>query len=86
MPGNVVTHQQLLKEVWGRPHVEDTHYLRIFVRKLRHKIETDPNRPRNLLLERRQFGEIVSMLVARRARETGKIHLRFGIGCPPLAS
>jgi len=49
--GNVVTHQQLLKDVWGRPHVNDTHYLRIFVRKLRRKIETDPNRPRILLTE-----------------------------------
>ena len=49
--GHVVTHQQLLSEVWGRPHVNDTHYLRIFVRKLRRKIETDPNRPRILLTE-----------------------------------
>jgi two-component system KDP operon response regulator KdpE len=49
--GNVVTHQQLLKDVWGQPHLEDTHYLRIFVRKLRRKIETDPNRPRILLTE-----------------------------------
>jgi two-component system KDP operon response regulator KdpE len=49
--GSVVTHQHLLKEVWGQPHVEDTHYLRIFVRKLRQKIEADPNRPRILLTE-----------------------------------
>ena len=49
--GNVVTHQQLLREIWGQPHVNDTHYLRIFVRKLRRKIETDPNRPRILLTE-----------------------------------
>ena len=49
--GNVVTHQQLLKEIWGQPHVNDTHYLRIFVRKLRRKIEVDPNRPRILLTE-----------------------------------
>jgi two-component system KDP operon response regulator KdpE len=49
--GNVVTHQHLLKEVWGRPHMHDTHYLRIFVRKLRQKIEADPNRPRILLTE-----------------------------------
>jgi two-component system KDP operon response regulator KdpE len=49
--GSVVTHQHLLKEVWGQPHVQDTHYLRIFVRKLRQKIETDPNRPRILLTE-----------------------------------
>jgi two-component system KDP operon response regulator KdpE len=49
--GNVVTHQHLLAEVWGKPHMQDTHYLRIFVRKLRQKIETDPNRPRILLTE-----------------------------------
>jgi two-component system, OmpR family, KDP operon response regulator KdpE len=49
--GNVVTHQQLLKEVWGQQHLNDTHYLRIFVRKLRQKIETDPNRPRILVTE-----------------------------------
>jgi two-component system KDP operon response regulator KdpE len=43
--GNVVTHQHLLREVWGVKHLEDAHYLRIFVRKLRHKIERDPTRP-----------------------------------------
>jgi two-component system KDP operon response regulator KdpE len=49
--GNVVTHQFLLKEVWGSPHLHDTHYLRIFVRKLRQKIEEDPTQPRILLTE-----------------------------------
>jgi two-component system KDP operon response regulator KdpE len=49
--GNVVTHQYLLKEVWGSPHVHDTHYLRIFVRKLRQKVEDDPTQPRILLTE-----------------------------------
>ncbi len=49
--GNVVTHQFLLKEVWGSPHLHDTHYLRIFVRKLRQKIEDDPTQPRILLTE-----------------------------------
>jgi two-component system KDP operon response regulator KdpE len=49
--GNVVTHQHLLKEVWGTIHVNDTHYLRIFVRKLRQKIEPDPNDPRILITE-----------------------------------
>jgi two-component system KDP operon response regulator KdpE len=49
--GNVVTHQFLLREVWGNEHVEDTHYLRIFVRKLRRKIEADPTQPRILLTE-----------------------------------
>jgi two-component system KDP operon response regulator KdpE len=49
--GNVVTHQQLLKEVWGTTHVQDTHYLRIFVRKLRQKIEPQPDSPRILVTE-----------------------------------
>jgi two-component system KDP operon response regulator KdpE len=49
--GNVVTHQQLLKDVWGGSHRHDTHYLRIFVRKLRGKIEEHPTRPKLLLTE-----------------------------------
>ena len=49
--GNVVTHQFLLKEIWGSPHLQDTHYLRIFMRKLRQKIEADPTQPRTLLTE-----------------------------------
>jgi two-component system KDP operon response regulator KdpE len=49
--GKVVTHQNLLTEVWGQSHLHDTHYLRIFVRKLRRKIEADPTRPRILLTE-----------------------------------
>ena len=50
-PGNVITHQFLLKEIWGSPHMHDTHYLRIFMRKLRQKIEADPTQPRMLLTE-----------------------------------
>jgi two-component system, OmpR family, KDP operon response regulator KdpE len=49
--GNVVTHQFLLKEIWGSPHLHDTHYLRIFMRKLRQKIEEDPTQPTILLTE-----------------------------------
>ncbi|HEX5508554.1 MAG TPA: response regulator transcription factor [Pseudolabrys sp.] len=49
--GNVVTHQHLLKEVWGSVHVNDTHYLRIFMRKLRQKIEPKPDSPRILVTE-----------------------------------
>ena len=49
--GKVVTRQQIMKEVWGSPHLNDTHYLRIIVRKLRKKIEIDPARPRILLTE-----------------------------------
>lgn len=49
--GKVMTHRQLLREVWGAAHVESPHYLRIYMRALRHKIETDPARPRYLLTE-----------------------------------
>jgi two-component system KDP operon response regulator KdpE len=49
--GNVVTHQHLLKEVWGVLHVDDAHYLRIFIRKVRKKIEEDPTQPKILITE-----------------------------------
>jgi two-component system, OmpR family, KDP operon response regulator KdpE len=47
----VVTHRQLLAEVWGPTHVADTHYLRIYMKQLRDKLETDPVRPRHLRTE-----------------------------------
>jgi two-component system KDP operon response regulator KdpE len=74
--GNVVTHQYLLKEVWGTIHVHDTHYLRIFMRKLRQKIEPDPNTPCILLTELgvgyrlAQDGESASWAGAARRAET----------------
>ncbi len=49
--GKVLTHRQLLREVWGAAHVESPHYLRIYMRSLRQKIEDDPARPRHLLTE-----------------------------------
>jgi len=49
--GKVLTHRFLLKEVWGPPYVDQTHYLRIFMANLRRKIEADPARPRYLLTE-----------------------------------
>jgi two-component system KDP operon response regulator KdpE len=49
--GNVVTHQHLLKEVWGSVHIHNTHYLRIFMRKLRQKIEPRPDSPKILVTE-----------------------------------
>ena len=49
--GMVVTHRQLLAEVWGPTHVEHTHYLRIYMKQLREKLEADPMRPRHLLTE-----------------------------------
>jgi two-component system KDP operon response regulator KdpE len=49
--GLVVTHDQLLKEIWTGNQSENIQYLRILVRKLRQKIETDPNDPRLLVTE-----------------------------------
>ena len=49
--GMVVTHKQLLQEVWGPTHMEDTHYLRVYMKQLREKLEPDPVRPRYLLTE-----------------------------------
>ncbi len=49
--GKVLTHRQLLREVWGPNHVEDPHYLRVFMASLRRKVERDPAQPRYLLTE-----------------------------------
>ena len=49
--GKVLTHRQLLREVWGAAHVESPQYLRIYMRTLRRKIEIDPARPKLLLTE-----------------------------------
>ena len=49
--GRVVTSQQLLREVWGPGHAEQGHYLRIYVRQLRQKLEAEPARPAHLLTE-----------------------------------
>jgi two-component system KDP operon response regulator KdpE len=49
--GLVVTHRQLLREVWGPSHVEHTHYLRIYMKQLREKLEADPVRPKHLVTE-----------------------------------
>jgi len=49
--GKVLTHRHLLKEVWGPAYVEHSHYLRIYMGQLRHKLEQDPARPRYLLTE-----------------------------------
>jgi two-component system KDP operon response regulator KdpE len=51
--GRVVTHRQLLKEVWGPSYIEHTQYLRVFMGQLRHKLEPDPARPKYLINEPR---------------------------------
>ena len=50
-PGKVLTHRQLLADVWGAEHVDQLHYLRIYMGHLRSKIEADPAEPRYLLTE-----------------------------------
>jgi two-component system, OmpR family, KDP operon response regulator KdpE len=49
--GRVITHRQLLSEVWGRNSGEQTHYLRVYMGQLRHKLEDNPSRPRFLTTE-----------------------------------
>jgi two-component system KDP operon response regulator KdpE len=49
--GRVVTHRQLLADVWGPEFTEHTHYLRLYMGQLRAKIERDPAEPRHLLTE-----------------------------------
>jgi len=49
--GRVMTHRQLLKEVWGPGSGDETHYLRVYMNQLRQKIERDPARPQYLLTE-----------------------------------
>jgi two-component system, OmpR family, KDP operon response regulator KdpE len=50
-PGRLVSQRHLLQEVWGPTYVEQTHYLRQYVKALRHKLEDDPTRPRHLITE-----------------------------------
>ena len=49
--GKVLTHRQLLREVWGAGQGENSHYLRIYVGHLRQKLEADAARPRHILTE-----------------------------------
>ena len=50
-PGRVITQQQLLKDIWGPTHVEDSHYLRIVVAHVRQKLGDDPTAPRFIVTE-----------------------------------
>jgi two-component system KDP operon response regulator KdpE len=49
--GRVVTHQQMLREVWGPAHVQDTQYLRVYIGQLRDKLEPQPEAPRYIVTE-----------------------------------
>jgi len=49
--GRVLTHEHLLRQVWGPGYTQQHHYLRVYMAQLRHKLEQDPSRPRYLLTE-----------------------------------
>lgn len=49
--GKVITHKQLLKEVWGPAYANQAHYVRVYMGMLRHKLEEDPSRPRFFINE-----------------------------------
>jgi two-component system KDP operon response regulator KdpE len=49
--GKVLTHRQLLRQVWGPAHADEVQYLRVYIRGLRQKLEDDPTRPKHILTE-----------------------------------
>jgi two-component system, OmpR family, KDP operon response regulator KdpE len=49
--GKVLTHQYLLREIWGPGYINQSQYLRVFIAQLRKKVETDANRPEHILTE-----------------------------------
>jgi two-component system, OmpR family, KDP operon response regulator KdpE len=49
--GKLLTQRQILKEIWGISAIEHTHYLRIYIGQLRHKLEKDPSRPKMIITE-----------------------------------
>jgi two-component system KDP operon response regulator KdpE len=49
--GKVMTHRELLREVWGPSHADSSQYLRVYMGHLRHKLEADPAQPAYLLTE-----------------------------------
>ncbi|MDE3184746.1 MAG: response regulator [Bacteroidota bacterium] len=49
--GKVLTHQYLLKQVWGPSYINESQYLRVFIAQLRKKIEDDPNKPLHIITQ-----------------------------------
>jgi two-component system KDP operon response regulator KdpE len=49
--GKVLTHRQLLRDIWGPSHAEDSHYVRVYMGHLRRKIENDASQPRHIVTE-----------------------------------
>jgi two-component system, OmpR family, KDP operon response regulator KdpE len=50
-PGKLVSHRQLLQEVWGPGYESETNYLRVYMAQLRRKLEMNPSRPEHLITE-----------------------------------
>lgn len=72
-PGKVLTHQTLMSRVWGAEYVDSRHYLRVYIRYLREKLEDDPNRPQLVLSE---WGVGYRLHVAGAAASaTGPLHV-----------
>jgi two-component system, OmpR family, KDP operon response regulator KdpE len=72
--GKMLTHREILKEVWGDAHAQDTQYLRVFVGQIREKIEINPQKPTQIITEpgigyRMEIAEIASL------HEQGKLRL-----------
>ena len=67
--GKVLTHRQLLMEVWGPGYSERAHYLRIYMAQLRQKLEEEPSQPQHLLTEL-QVGYRLSGLEAAETRHS----------------
>lgn len=66
--GKVLTHRQILREVWGPSHTEDGHYVRVYMGHLRQKLEDDPAQPKHILTE-----TAVGYRLVERARAQGPI-------------
>ena len=67
--GKVLTHRQLLREVWGPAQADEVQYLRVFIRGLRQKLEPDPTRPTHILTEtRRRLSPAAAPRAARLSR------------------
>nr|BFE90297.1 hypothetical protein GCM10020185_08330 [Pseudomonas brassicacearum subsp. brassicacearum] len=94
-PGRVITQQQLLKDIWGPTHTEDSHYLRIVVGHLRQKLADDPTRPRFIVTEagggvsvvggRVGFSLVLSGLPPSRASSLPQGSLQINVGASLLA-
>lgn len=50
-PGKVLTHKQIMREIWGPGMESETNYLRVYIAAIRKKIESDPSRPKILVTE-----------------------------------